>query len=101
MQMLSDDDRNLVDLTDEELHAAWDLWFDLAQSTNDADPPYTHGVFVNVRWDPVDGGCSPWRGGDHRGGAETLQEAPAADRDGDAAGGPALPNTVTRARVRR
>lgn len=48
MQMLSEDDRNLQDLTDAELDAAWDLWFDLAQTTNDDDPPYTHGVFVNV-----------------------------------------------------
>jgi hypothetical protein len=46
MDNLSDDDLNLKDMTDEELAAAWDLWFDLAQSTNDFDPPYTHGVFV-------------------------------------------------------
>jgi hypothetical protein len=46
MQMLSDDDRNLREMTAEELEAAWDLWFDLAQSTNDADAPYTHGVFA-------------------------------------------------------
>lgn len=46
MQMLSDDDLDLREMTDEELGAAWDLWFDLAQSTNDFDPPYTHGVFV-------------------------------------------------------
>ena len=24
------------------------LWFDLAQFTNDWDPPYSHGVFVNL-----------------------------------------------------
>lgn len=48
MPMLSDDDVNLVELSDEELDLAWDLWFDLAQSTNDADPPYTHGVFTTV-----------------------------------------------------
>ncbi len=53
MNMLSDDDRNLKDMSDEELAAAWDLWFDLAQSTNDADPPYTHGVFVNLGWEDV------------------------------------------------
>ena len=35
--MLSDDDLNLKDMTDEELAAAWDLWFDLAQTTNDSD----------------------------------------------------------------
>jgi hypothetical protein len=54
MQMLSDDDLNLKDMTREELDRAWDLWFDLAQSTNDFDPPYTHGVFVRWgrEWDP-------------------------------------------------
>jgi hypothetical protein len=45
MQQLSDDDLSLRDLSEEELDLAWDLWFDLAQTTNDADPPYTHGVF--------------------------------------------------------
>jgi hypothetical protein len=34
---------------DEELALAWDLWFDLSQTTNDNDPLYTHGVFQNVR----------------------------------------------------
>jgi hypothetical protein len=48
MVMLSDDDTNLVGLSDEELDRAWDLWFDLAQSTNDADPSHTHGVFVTA-----------------------------------------------------
>ena len=47
MPMLSEDDLNLRDMSDEELDAAWDLWFDLAQTTNDSDPPYTHGVFVH------------------------------------------------------
>ena len=46
MEMLSEDDLNLKDMTPEELDRAWDLWFDLAQTTNDFDPPYTHGVFV-------------------------------------------------------
>lgn len=46
MEMLSEDDLNLKDMTPEELDLAWDLWFDLAQSTNDYDPLYTHGVFV-------------------------------------------------------
>ncbi len=53
MKMLSDDDLNLESMSDEELAAAWDLWFDLAQSTNDSDPPYTHGVFVNLGWEDV------------------------------------------------
>jgi hypothetical protein len=52
MKMLSDDDLDLEAMTDEELAAAWDLWFDLAQATNDFDPPWTHGVFVNLRWPP-------------------------------------------------
>lgn len=49
MQMLSEDDRNLREMTDEELTLAWDLWFDLAQTTNASDPPYTHGVFATRR----------------------------------------------------
>jgi hypothetical protein len=49
--MLSDDDLNLAGMTREQLEAAWDLWFDLAQSTNDTDPPYNHGVFVGMEWD--------------------------------------------------
>lgn len=52
MKMLSDDDLDLEGMTDEELVAAWDLWFDLAQATNDFDPPWTHGVFINLRWPP-------------------------------------------------
>jgi hypothetical protein len=46
--MLSEDDRNPKAMTAGELVLAWDLWFDLAQTTNDSDPPYTHGVFVGV-----------------------------------------------------
>ena len=49
MRMLSEDDVNLKDLSAEELDAAWDLWFDIAQATNDADPTYTHGVFAGAR----------------------------------------------------
>ena len=48
MQMLSEDDRNLKGMTLEELASAWDFWFDLAQTTNASDPPYTHGVFVGA-----------------------------------------------------
>ena len=46
--MLSEDDLDLRTLSDEEIALAWDLWFDLAQVTNDADPPYAHGVFQLV-----------------------------------------------------
>jgi hypothetical protein len=48
MPTLSDDDLDIRDLSEEELALAWDLWFDLAQATNDEDPPYTHGVFQGV-----------------------------------------------------
>ncbi|MBI3401174.1 MAG: hypothetical protein HY048_07110 [Acidobacteria bacterium] len=48
MPMLSDDDLNLRDLTDEEIDRAWDLWFDLAQATNEWDPAYSHGVFAGL-----------------------------------------------------
>jgi hypothetical protein len=46
--LLSEDDLNLAELSDEELERAWDLWFELAQTTNAWDPPYSHGVFVGV-----------------------------------------------------
>ncbi len=45
MDNLSEDDLNLEGMSDEELDAAWDFWFDLAQATNSSDPPYSHGVF--------------------------------------------------------
>lgn len=48
MSMLSEDDLSLRELSDDELVRAWDLWFDLAQVTNDADPAYSHGVFAGV-----------------------------------------------------
>jgi hypothetical protein len=46
--MLSEDDLDLAGMSDEELAAAWDLWFDLAQATNADDPPWTHGVLVGI-----------------------------------------------------
>jgi hypothetical protein len=49
MELLSEDDLNLADMTREELDRAWNLWFDIAQTTNDSDPLWTHGVFV--LWD--------------------------------------------------
>ena len=50
MPMLSEDDLNLRDMSADELDAAWDLWFDLAQTTNDSDPLYSHGVFAHGVW---------------------------------------------------
>ena len=49
MSLLSEDDLDIADLSPEELAAAWDLWFDLAQATNEEDPPYAHGVFAGLR----------------------------------------------------
>lgn len=49
MNLLSDDDLDLRGLSEDELAKAWDLWFDLAQHTNDHDPPCTHGVFTWLR----------------------------------------------------
>jgi hypothetical protein len=53
MEMLSDDDLNLRQMTPEELDLAWDL--DLAQATNDFDLPYTHGAFVLCQRQPAGG----------------------------------------------
>lgn len=65
MQMLSEDDVDIKTLTREELDAAWDLWFDLAQTTNDADPPYTHGVFAGTSAERArNAGATTGRGGD-------------------------------------
>lgn len=50
MPMLSEDDLDLRDLSSEELDLAWDLWFDIAQTTNEEDPPYSHGVFQFVQF---------------------------------------------------
>jgi hypothetical protein len=54
MRLLSEDDLSLRGMSDEELSKAWDLWFDLAQHTNDHDPPYTHGVFVGLGKDDLE-----------------------------------------------
>jgi hypothetical protein len=74
MQMLSEDDCDLHDLSDDELALAWDLWFDLAQATNDADPPYTHGVFQMVRVGSG-GPPEPAGGSDDGRRARTVSEA--------------------------
>lgn len=81
MRLLSDDDLNLQGMTDDELDAAWDLWFDLAQATNDSDPPYTHGVFVHLTWEDLEGTNEP---------SEPAAAAPSADR-------PAGPGRASRA----
>ena len=59
MKLLSDDDLDLREMSDEELAKAWDLWFDLAQHTNEDDPPFTHGVFVRLRKEDLEGLSKP------------------------------------------
>ena len=66
MTLLSEDDGNLRELSDEELALAWDLWFDLAQVTNETDPPYTHGVFQRADVE----GADPAVPHNHRGAEE-------------------------------
>jgi hypothetical protein len=76
MDNLSEDDLNLKDMTPEELAAAWDLWFDLAQATNDFDPPYTHGVFVPLESIPsAEDGKDQTGTGATRGGAGSRSSA--------------------------
>jgi hypothetical protein len=53
MPLLSDDDENLKEMTEAELGAAFDLWFELAATTDADDPAYTHGVFQNVDLDAL------------------------------------------------
>jgi hypothetical protein len=52
-EFLSEEDLDLRNMTWEELVAYWNLWLLQAQATNDADPPYTHGVLVDMTWDDV------------------------------------------------
>ncbi len=48
-EFLSEEDLDLRTMTDEELHAYWDLWLLEAQATNDLDrDTYSHGVFVSA-----------------------------------------------------
>ncbi len=53
MRMLSEDDLDIAELSPQELDAAWDLWFDLAQATDEDDPPYSHGVLSGLRRDDL------------------------------------------------
>jgi hypothetical protein len=58
VQMLSDDDVDIRHLTPEELDRAWDLWFDLAQTTNENDPPYSPRRLCRYRLEKTTGGLS-------------------------------------------
>jgi hypothetical protein len=73
MEMLGEDDLNLRQMTEEELDLAWDLWFDLAQATNDFDPPYTHGAFVLCQLPPAGG---PAAGEEEDGSAPVGRDQP-------------------------
>ena len=45
-EFLSEEDLDLVNLSDAELVAYWNLWLAQAQTTNDLDEAlYSHGVF--------------------------------------------------------
>lgn len=45
-EFLSEEDLDLVNLSEEELVAYWNLWLEQAQVTNDLDAAlYSHGVF--------------------------------------------------------
>lgn len=45
-EFLSEEDLDLVNLSEDELVAYWNLWLEQAQATNDLDADlYSHGVF--------------------------------------------------------
>lgn len=75
MSMLSEDDLSLRELSDDELVRAWDLWFDLAQVTNDSDPAYSHGVFAGVEEHAASGPAGP-AGRDQSAAIQAGDEAP-------------------------
>jgi hypothetical protein len=51
-EFLSEEDLDLKNLSWDELMAWWDLWFEMAQASNDLDAHlYSHGVFtVDPAW---------------------------------------------------
>jgi len=58
-QFLSEEDRDLRNLSDDELIAYWNLWLAQAQITNDLDRAlYSHGVFER---DPAEDRSAPER----------------------------------------
>lgn len=89
MQMLSEDDVNLRSMSEEELDAAWDLWFDLAQETNAFDPAYTHGVLVG--WTSEARGAPTTDGAEEPAGPRGFRVSP----DSDGARGADLLNKLS------
>ncbi len=53
MEFLSEDDLDIRNMTEQQRASAWWFWFTLAQSTNDSDPPYSHGVLTTLTWDDI------------------------------------------------
>ena len=48
-EFLSEEDLDLRNLSQEELYAYWNLWFEQAQVFNDLDRyTYSYGVFVTM-----------------------------------------------------
>ncbi len=46
-EFLSEEDLDLMNLSDEELEVYWNLWLKQAQITNEDDAgSYSHGVFI-------------------------------------------------------
>ena len=49
-EFLSEEDLDLVNLTEEELHAWWNHWLEQAQASNkDDEDSYSHGVFMLMK----------------------------------------------------
>ena len=49
-EFLSEEDLDLVNLSNEELEAWWDLWLEQAQVSNEDDADvYSHGVFMLMK----------------------------------------------------
>ena len=49
-EFLSEEDLDLVNLSEEELMAWWDLWLEQAQASNEDDADtYSHGVFMLMK----------------------------------------------------
>lgn len=48
-EFFSEEDLDIANMSDEELDAYWNLWFEQAQATNDIDKNYySHGVFAGA-----------------------------------------------------
>ena len=49
-EFLSEEDLDLVNLSEEEFMAWWDLWLEQAQASNEDDADtYSHGVFMLMK----------------------------------------------------